>query len=272
MKNVRMWMISFKDTKTFSDAFLNTNCHFKTNQLWVWVWCLYSKRHGTLQHFPSWWAITSTYGGDVLYVGPRRSMPGCPGTGPCPGNCAPSGGPRKSHIGPPPSLPSDVEEAWIQERRNSLPCPALKPWILSWNHISTTKPRLRIPMTVFHSTSARLIPRNPPLPFRMSMAVYQLHSSTNVPSWKAAWMMETTFTYFFGSGVSSHVAAWSHDWRFYARITDGPSKQLGRIWRTTQSTSSLSGTESNKGKRVATTGIINPGGGGLHVGITPHTL
>ena len=41
MKTVRMWMIHFNETKTFSEAFGNTNLHFKYNQLWVWVWFMY---------------------------------------------------------------------------------------------------------------------------------------------------------------------------------------------------------------------------------------
>ena len=35
--------MSINDTKTFYEEFQNTNCHFKSNRLWVWFWCLYSK-------------------------------------------------------------------------------------------------------------------------------------------------------------------------------------------------------------------------------------
>ena len=41
MKTARMWMICFNDTKTFSEAFRNTNFPFKSNWFLVLVWFMY---------------------------------------------------------------------------------------------------------------------------------------------------------------------------------------------------------------------------------------
>ena len=55
----------FYDTKTFYEAFRNTNCHFKLNWLYVLVWCLYSKRGVCLSLFSLYltdfmsWAVDS---------------------------------------------------------------------------------------------------------------------------------------------------------------------------------------------------------------------
>ena len=66
---------------------------------------------------------------------------------------------------------------------------------------------VRMPVTVFHSTSTRHIPQKYPISFGMMTTVFLVHSYAKFSYLKSAWTMETTLYQFFGYRVSSLVSA-----------------------------------------------------------------
>ena len=108
------------------------------------------------------------------------------------------------------------------------------------------------PRNRLHGNSTRPMLRKYPLPFGISTAAYQVHSSARWPSCKTSWIREKTFSQLVGSDVSSPFGTYRQSQRCSIYILGSPTNLILRRSQTNQATSSYLDKESStrKGFRV----------------------